>query len=233
MSVFWEGLFSSSISLAIIGFVCKTFLKHIDKREIESFKNKLKYESDIRAREEERNYDTQRARDLEIGRWGLTLLSAANGFLGRLCYIKDNNDLLMDKYYMESTRFYICQFLCWAQLFRKNRDSSVFSPTNEEVLITELIKNISISLRQNELGFPCIRSMEQKYIGDSLSINGECMTYKEFINDKILEEYSALNDFVEAILHNENKDYVNKIIIPFQDLKSRFEAALQKNNFYS
>lgn len=227
MSVFWEGLLSSSISLAVIGFVCKTFLKHIDKREIESFKNKLKYESDIKAKEEERYYDIRKARDLEIGRWGLTLLSAANGFLGRLCYIKEHKNLLLDQYIVDSTRFYICQYLCWAQLFRKNRDSSVFSPTNDEVLITELIKNISIILRGNELGLPCIRSLEQQYIGDSLNTNGECITYKEFIDGKVLGQYSALNDFVDSILNDDNKEYINKIIVPFQDLKSRFEAVLQ------
>lgn len=128
---------------------------------------------------------------------------------------------------IDSTRFYICQYLCWAQLFRKNRDSSVFSPTNDEVLITELIKNISIILRENEFGLPCIRSLEQQYIGDSLNTNGESIAYKEFIDGKVLGQYSALNDFVDSILNDDNKEYINKIIVPFQDLKSRFEAALQ------
>lgn len=228
MSAFWEGLLSSSISLAVVGFVCKTFLKHIDKRELESFKNKLKYESDIKAKEEERNYDIRKARDLEIGRWGLTLLSAANGFLGRLCYIKEQKDLSSNQYIVDSTRFYLCQYLFWAQLFRKNRDSSVFSPTNDEVLITELIKNISIALRENKFGLPCIRSLEQQYIGDSLNINGECITYKEFIDSKVLIQYSALNDFVDSILNDDNKEFINIIIVSFQDLKSRFEATLLK-----
>ncbi|MBL0910549.1 hypothetical protein G5645_21365 [Pectobacterium carotovorum] len=227
MNVFWEGLLSSSISLAVIGFVCKTFLKHIDKRELESFKNKLKYESAIKVKEEERYYDIKKARDLEIGRWVLTLLSAANGFLGRLCYIKENRGGVSDQYIIDSTRFYLCQYLFWAQLFRKNRDSSVFSPTNDEVLITELIKNISIVLRENELKLACIRSLEQQYIGDSLNANGECITYKKFIDGKVLEKYSALNDFVDSILDINNKEYLNKVIVPFQDLKSRFEAALQ------
>jgi len=227
MSVFLEGILSSSISLAVIGFVCKIFLKHIDKRELESFKSKLKYESDIKAREEERSYDIQKARDLEMGRWGLTLLSAANGVLGRLCYIKGHRCLLSDQYYIDSTKYYICQYLFWAQLFRKNRDSSVFSPTNDEVLITELIKNISIALRANNLGLPCIRSLEQKYIGDSLDINGECITYRGFIDGRVLERYSVLNDFVDSVLDDNNKEFINNIIVPFQDLKSRFEAALQ------
>lgn len=48
----------------------------------------MKYESEQRIKEDERAYNFKKARDLEIGRWGLTLLSAANGFLGRLCYIK-------------------------------------------------------------------------------------------------------------------------------------------------
>lgn len=227
MSNFWEGLLSSSVSLAVIGFVCKIFLKHIDKRELESFKNKLKYESDMKVKEEERYYDIRKARDLEIGRWGLTLLSAANGFLGRLCYIKGHSNLSSDQYIIDSTRFYICQYLYWAQLFRKNRDSSVFSPTNDEMLITELIKNISITLRGNEFGLPCIRSLEQQYIGDSFNINGECITYKEFIDNKVLSQYSALNDFVDSILNDNHKEFINKIIVPFQDLKSRFEAELQ------
>ncbi|WP_311177908.1 hypothetical protein [Escherichia coli] len=227
MSSFWEGILSSSISFAIIGFVCKAFLQHIDKRELESFKNKLKYESEQRIKEDERAYNFKKAKDLEIGRWGLTLLSAANGFLGRLCYIKDHNDLSSDQYYIDSTRFYLCQYFCWVHQFRKNRDSSVFSPTNDEMLITELIKNISIALRENDIGFPCIRSLEQKYIGESLSIGAECMSYKDFIDSKVLENYAPLNDFVEAILQNNNKDYIDKLVIPFQDLKTRFDAALQ------
>ena len=32
MSSFWEGILSSSISFAIIGFVCKAFLQHIDNQ---------------------------------------------------------------------------------------------------------------------------------------------------------------------------------------------------------
>ncbi|ELY4218266.1 hypothetical protein SMY84_004245, partial [Cronobacter turicensis] len=189
---------------------------------------KLKYESDIKAKEEERNYDIRKARDLEIGRWGLTLLSAANGFLGRLCYIKKHKNLSSNQYVMDSTKFYLCQYLFWAQLFRKNRDYSVFSPTNDEVLITELIKNISIILRENKLGLPCIRSLEQQYIGDSLNINSECMTYKEFIDAKVLSQYSALNDFVDSILDDNNKEFIDIIIVPFQDLKARFEDILQK-----
>lgn len=227
MSNFWEGLLSSSISLAVIGFVCKAFLKHMDKREIESFKNKLKYESDLKAIEEERCYDMRKVRDLEVGRWSLTLLSAANGFLGRLIYIQNHRGLLLDQYYIDSTRFYICQYFCWAQLFRKNRDSSVFSPTNNEVLITELIRNISMVLRENQCNLPCIRSLEQQYIGDSLNTGGECITYKEFIDGKVLEQYSVLNNFVDSILDDNNKIYLNEIIIPFQDLKYRFESMIQ------
>ncbi|EFF0719321.1 hypothetical protein CCU84_004889, partial [Escherichia coli] len=74
---------------------------------------------------------------------------------------------------------------------------------------------------------PCIRSLEQKYIGESLSIGAECMSYKDFIDSKVLENYAPLNDFVEAILQNNNKDYIDKLVIPFQDLKTRFDAALQ------
>lgn len=96
------------------------------------------------------------------------------------------------------------------------------------MLITELIKNISITLRENTLGLPCIRSLEQQYIGDSLNINGGCMTYKEFIDVNVLSQYSALNDFVDSILNDNNKEFINIIIVSFQDLKSGFEATLQK-----
>ncbi|MFJ5375919.1 hypothetical protein ACIPSX_00980 [Pectobacterium sp. CHL-2024] len=226
MSVFWEALISSSISLALVGFICKMFLNHFDKRGIEYYKNKLKFESDMRINEEERIYNLRKKRDLEIGRWGLTLLSAANGLLGRLAYIRDNNPSDSDLYYVNSTRYYICQYLCWAELFRKNRDSSVFSPSSEEALITELIKNISITLRYNDLNFPNIRSLEQKYIGDSLAHNLSCISYKKFLDDKVLEAEPSLNDFTYAILQNRNPEYITGLIEKLQDLKIKFEGKL-------
>lgn len=226
MSVFWEALISSSISLALVGFICKMFLNHFDKRGIEYYKNKLKFESDMRINEEERIYNLRQRRDLEIGRWGLTLLSAANGLLGRLAYIRDNNPSDSDLYYVNSTRYYICQYLCWAELFRKNRDSSVFSPSSEEALITELIKNISITLRYNDLNFPNIRSLEQKYIGDSLAHNLSCISYKKFLDDKVLEAEPSLNDFTYAILQNRNPEYITGLIEKLQDLKIKFEGKL-------
>lgn len=226
MSVFWEALISSSVSLAVVGFICKTFLNHFDKRGIEYYKNKLKFESDMRINEEERIYNLRQRRDLEVGRWGLTLLSAANGLLGRLVYIRDNNPSDSDLYYVNSTRYYICQYLCWAELFRKNRDSSVFSPSSEEALITELIKNISITLRYNDFNFPSIRSLEQKYIGDSLAHDLSCISYKKFLDDKVLEAEPSLNDFTYAILQNRNPEYMAELIEKLQDLKIKFEGKL-------
>ncbi|KAB8306730.1 hypothetical protein EH228_16530 [Erwinia endophytica] len=228
MSVFWEGLISSSVSLAIIGFICKLFLNHVDKRGIESYKSKLKFESELRRSQEERAYNLKQAKELEVGRWGLTLLSAANGVLGRLLYIKDNHPLTSDVYYFDSTRYYICQYLCWAELFRRNRDLSVFSPTKDEILITELIKNVSIELRHNSLGFPVIRSLEQKYIGDSLDNESGCISYKKFLDEKILENDASLNDFTNALLQYRNSEYLERLIEKFEDLKREFEAVLQK-----
>ena len=82
-------------------------------------------------------------------------------------------------------------------------------------------------LRENQYNLPCIRSLEQQYIGDSLNTGGECITYKEFIDGKVLEQYSVLNNFVDSILDDNNKIYLNEIIIPFQDLKYRFESMIQ------
>ncbi|ELY6204829.1 hypothetical protein ACTEV3_001791 [Cronobacter malonaticus] len=226
MSAFWEGLISSSVALAIMGFVCKLFLNHLDKRGIENYKNKLKLESELRKNEEERAYNFKKARELEMGRWGLTLLSAANGVLGRLVYIKINHPLTSDPYYHDSTRYYIGQYLCWAGLFRKNRDLSVFSPTRDEALITELIKNISIELRYNTLGFPVIRSLEQKYIGDSLENGLGCISYKSFLDDNVLENNASLNNFTSALLHYQNPEYIDRLIGKFEDLKRKFEAIL-------
>lgn len=228
MSAFWEGLISSSVALAIMGFVCKLFLNHMDKRGIEIYKSKLKFESELRKNEEERAYNFKKARELEIGRWGLTLLSSANGVLGRLVFIKKNHPLGSDLYYLDSARYYVCQYLCWAELFRKNRDSSIFSPTREETLITELIKNISIELRYNTLGFPVIRSLEQKYIGDSLDNGSACISYKKFLDEKILENDTSLNDFTHALLQYQNPEHIDRLIEKFEDLKRKFEAILQK-----
>lgn len=228
MSGFWEGLVSSSVYLAIMGVVCKLFLKHLDKRGIESYKSKLKFESELRKSEEERTYNLNKARELEVGRWGLTLLSAANGVLGRFLYIKNNHPLPSDLYYVDSTRYYICQYLCWAELFRRNRDSSIFSPTKDETLITELIKNISIELRHNSLGFPVIRSLEQKYIGDSLDNGSGCISYKTFLDEKVLENDVPLNDFANALLQYRSSEHLDRLIEKFEDLKRKFEAILQK-----
>lgn len=228
MSVFWEGLISSSVSLAIIGFICKLFLNHLDKRGLESYKSRLKYESELRKNEEERAYNLEQAREIEVGRWGLTLLSAANGVLGRLLYIKNNHPLTSDLYYVDSTRYYICQYLCWAVLFRRDRDSSIFSPNKDEVLITELIKNISIELRYNSLGFPVIRSLEQKYIGDSLDNGSGCISFKMFLDEKILENNKSLNDFTHALLQCRSSEYLDQLIEKFEDLKREFENILKR-----
>ncbi|MFT2153285.1 hypothetical protein [Klebsiella pneumoniae] len=228
MNAFLEGIISSSVSLAVVGCVCKIFLTHFDKRGIESYKSKLKFESEMRQNEEERYYNLRKHRELEIGRWRLTLLSAANGVLGRLLYIKKNHPLTIDSYCEHSTRYYIGQYLCWAELFRKNRDSSVFSPTSDETLITELIKNISMELRYNTQGFPTIRSLEQKYIGDSLSNGTNCISYKDFLDGKVLENDVSLNEFTQALIHYRNSEYIDRLIDKFEDLKRKFEEVLTK-----
>ncbi|EBK2417303.1 hypothetical protein ACK37_25445, partial [Salmonella enterica subsp. enterica serovar Kentucky] len=125
-------------------------------------------------------FSQKKEREIELGRWGLTLLSSVNGLIGRLKYIKDNGSLTEDPYYEVSTRYYVCQFLCWAQLFRKERNTVVISPVNDEILIGELLKNISIVLRNNNFNFPAIRSLEQQYIGESLIYEGSCMQFKNF-----------------------------------------------------
>ncbi|MGM3190510.1 hypothetical protein ACS25B_06120 [Dickeya dadantii subsp. dieffenbachiae] len=228
MNSLWEGLLSTSMSLAIIGFICKLFLTHIDKRGIENYKVKLKLECDQRIINDEREYNLKKARDLEVGRWRLTLLSAANGILGRLLHIKKNDDLISDPYYLDSTKYYLCQYLYWAQLFRKNRDSSVFSPSSDELIISDLLKNISILIRSNDLGFPVIRSLEQQYIGDSFNVNDTCVSYKFFLDSEVLVNYEVLDQFIEALLQRRSEEYIDTLIGAFNDLTCYFCGILQK-----
>ncbi|EAY0155134.1 hypothetical protein QA318_004651, partial [Salmonella enterica subsp. enterica serovar Kentucky] len=193
-------ILSSSIALGIIAFICKMILKHMDKRGLETYKNKLKIESDLLAKRIDFEFSQKKEREIELGRWGLTLLSSVNGLIGRLKYIKDNGSLTEDPYYEVSTRYYVCQFLCWAQLFRKERNTVVISPVNDEILIGELLKNISIVLRNNNFNFPAIRSLEQQYIGESLIYEGSCMQFKNFNDSKILQDYDVLNGYINALL---------------------------------
>lgn len=69
-------ILSSSIALGIIAFICKMILKHMDKRGLETYKNKLKIESDLLAKRIDLEFSQKKEREIELGRWGLTLLSS-------------------------------------------------------------------------------------------------------------------------------------------------------------
>ncbi|RRO09900.1 hypothetical protein [Pectobacterium aquaticum] len=226
-----KDVLSSSIALGIIAFVCKLILNHMDKRGIESYKSKLKFEGEIIAKNIEREHVLKKEQSTELGRWSLTLLSSVNGLIGRLEHLNKNQSLLSDEYYNVSTRYYLCQFLCWANLFRMDRDASVISPVNNEILIGDLLKNVSIVLRDNNFGFPLIRSLEQKYIGESLIVNDGCMTYKEFVDKGVLDDNDVLNKFIDALLDNSGNRglYINELINKLTELRDHFRNILLLN----
>lgn len=109
-------ILSSSIALGIIAFICKMILKHMDKRGLETYKNKLKIESDLLAKRIDFEFSQKKEREIELGRWGLTLLSSVNGLIGRLKYIKDNGSLTEDPYYEVSTDI-MCASSCVGRSF--------------------------------------------------------------------------------------------------------------------
>lgn len=226
MSSIINDILSSTVALAIIAFLCKLVLNHLDKRQLESYKSRLKFESDLLTKKMESEFLDKKEKSVELGRWGLTLLSSVNGLLGRIKHIKNANDLLSDEYYKQSTRYYLCQFLCWGQLFRKERNATLISPVSDEILIGELMKNVSVLLRNNDSNFPVLRSLEQRYIGESLIVNKECMSYKEFLDSKVLIDDENLNDFIMEILKGENKDYLELLIQKLTDLQKHFGKLL-------
>lgn len=226
MSSIINDILSSTVALAIIAFLCKLVLNHLDKRQLESYKSRLKFESDLLTKKMESEFLDKKERSVELGRWGLTLLSSVNGLLGRIKHIKNANDLLSDEYYKQSTRYYLCQFLCWGQLFRKERSATLISPVSDEILIGELMKNVSVLLRNNDFNFPVLRSLEQRYIGESLIVNKECMSYKEFLDSKVLIDDESLNDFIMEILKGENKEYLDVLIQKLTDLQKHFGKLL-------
>jgi len=222
-------ILSSSIALGIIAFICKLILNHMDKRGMESYKNKLKIEGDILAKRIEFEYLQKKEKNTELGRWGLTLLSSVNGLIGRLKFIKNNGIPTLDPYYEISTKYYVCQFLCWAQLFRSDRNAVVMSPVNDEILIGDLLKNISIVLRHNVYGFPVIRSLEQQYIGESLMDDKICLSFKKFNDMDLLHDYAALNNYVNALLNSNNIAYLDELIEKLEALQKHFRSVLALN----
>lgn len=206
--------------------MCKLFLQHIDKREIEQYKLKLKVEGEAFLKRVEQETYLKKELEIELGRWSNTLLSAANGLIGRLKYIQANTIDSTDDYYISSTRYYICQYLCWEQIYRKSKNMSILAPVGSEFLVSDLLKNVSIALRENTLSFPIIRSLEQKYIGESLISEEQCISYKKFHDEKTLENYAALNNFVDALLSNQNTDYIIYLIEKVDDLKKHFQLLL-------
>lgn len=226
MTDFINLILSSTLSLAVIGFICKLFLQYIDKREIEKYKSKVKIEGDLFLKRIEQEISLKKEFNIELGRWSNTLLSATNGLIGRLRHIQ-NNVTEIDEYYLKSTRYYICQYLCWEQIYRKNRNLAILSPVKGEILVSDLLKNVSITFRENSLSFPSIRSLEQKYIGESLIVDGQCISYKEFHDDDILGNYDVLTTFVNAILDNKTPAYSLDLIDKLEDLKKHFQSLLK------
>lgn len=226
MTDFINMILSSTLSLAVIGFICKLFLQYIDKREIEKYKSKIKIEGDLFLKKIEQDASLKKELDIELGRWSNTLLSATNGLIGRLKYIQ-NNVIEIDEYYLKSTRYYVCQYLCWEQIYRKHRNLTTLSPVKSEILVSDLLKNVSITLRENPLYFPRIRSLEQKYIGESLIVDGQCISYKEFYDNDILGDYDVLTTFINSILDNNPPNYSLALIEKLEDLKKHFQSLLK------
>ncbi|WP_336791669.1 hypothetical protein [Pantoea anthophila] len=229
MNNFLDTLLTSSVALAAIGATCKVFLQHIDKRELESFKLNIKNESDrlilMRNLEIEKKSKTV----IELGRWSNTLLSATNGYIGRLKYIKANTPDINDDYLLKSTRFYIAQYLCWEQIYRKNRDTTLLSPVNDEILISDLMKNISIVMRKHDSNHPSIRSLEQCYIGEKMMSDNKCISYSEYIESSLTLELTVLNKFSDSILEKKDLAILDSLIFHLEKLQYHFKAVLMKS----
>jgi len=229
MNNFLDTLLTSTVALAAIGATCKIFLQHIDKRELESFKLKIKNESDrlilIRNHEIEKTNKTA----IELGRWSNTLLSATNGYIGRLKYIKSNTPDINDDYLLKSTRFYIAQYLCWEQIYRKSRDTTLLSPVNDEVLIGDLMKNISIVMRKHDSNHPSLRSLEQSYIGEKMMHDNRCIGYSEYMESSLTLDLTVLNKFSDSILGKNDLTLIDALICHLEKLQSHFKAVLIKS----
>jgi len=229
MSSFFDTFITSAVALAAVGATCKIFLSHIDKREIETFKLKIKNESDTLLLIRKNEIDRLNKKSIELGRWSNTLLSATNGYVGRLKFIRDNVPDINDIYLVNSTRYYIGQYLCWEQIYRKNRDTTLLSPISDEILIGELMKNISVIMRGRDSSHPLIRSLEQRYIGEKMSKNNECISYSEYLDSNLTSELSVLNVFSDSILERANVEIINKLIIHLENLQRHFAEVLVKS----
>lgn len=230
MSNFFDTLVTSAVAFAAIGATCKILLNHIDKRTIESFKLKIKSENDklvlIRNYELEKRNKTS----IELGRWSNTLLSATNGLIGRLKFIRDNNPDVDDPYLVNSTRYYLGQYLCWGLIYRKNRDANLLSPINDEILIADLMKNVSVIMRENNLSHPLIRSLEQRYIGEKMLRENECIDYSDYLHSELTSELSVLNKFSDSILIKSNLKIIVDLIFHLEKLQDHFKEVLVRSH---
>ncbi|QDL30604.1 hypothetical protein [Serratia liquefaciens] len=227
MNVFFESLLSSTVALAAIGFICKFFLNYFDKRGLETFKQKMLIEKTIIEKRIELNIDRKNMTIKELGRWSNTLLSATNGLIGRLSHIKDSNNLNIDSYMLDSTKYYLCQYLCWEQIFRNERNTSILSPVNDEILISQFLKNVSITLRENTSNHPTLRSLEQKYIGEKMIKGERCLPYNEFLTTKPFENFVPLETFINSILIKQDIDFIKEIISRLKELQAHVGNVLK------
>ncbi|MFO6299595.1 hypothetical protein [Rahnella selenatireducens] len=221
-----ESLFTAGTTVTIMVFLSKFILNHLDKRSIESFKLKTKAELDLIQKNHEYNANKNR----EIGRWSSTLLSAANGVIGRLSYIKTMNETDVDDYIKNSTKYYLCQLMCWSQIYKKDRDMVFMSPANDEILMSELLKNISISIRTNNFNSPVIRSLEQSYIASAMTMDGACISYANFIDNEVLKHYEPLNNLVLTLLNDKHHYLLDDIVSHAKHFKKHAEALLMSTN---
>ncbi|WP_338628321.1 hypothetical protein [Yersinia intermedia] len=221
-----ESLFTAGTTVTIMVFLSKFILNHLDKRSIESFKLKTKAELELIQKNNEHYANKNR----EIGRWCSTLLSAANGIIGRLNYIKTMNDSDVDDYIKNSTKYYLCQLMCWSQIYKQDRDMVFMSPVNDEIVISGLLKNISISMRINNFNSPVIRSLEQSYIASTMTVNGSCISYANFIDNEVLKNYEPLSNLVLTLLHDKRHYLLDDIVSHTKHLKKHAETLLISTN---
>ncbi|MDJ0041737.1 hypothetical protein [Pantoea allii] len=230
MSDFFDTFVTSAVALTAIGATCKIFLTHIDKRTIESFKLKIKSENDALLLIRNHELEKINATSIELGRWSNTLLSATNGLIGRLKFIRDNNPDINDQYLVNSTRYYFGQYLCWGLIYRKNRDANLLSPISDEILIGELMKNVSVIIRDNNQPHPLVRSLEQRYIGEKMLKENECIGYSEYLHSELTSELSVLNDYSDSILIKRNLQIIVDLIFHLEKLQCHFKEVLKRSH---
>ncbi|MCG3862639.1 MULTISPECIES: hypothetical protein [unclassified Photobacterium] len=246
-----SGIFTVAFStIAFIGSVVfKSVISYLNKiatsnhkkdidLEIEKYKSELsisveKYKSVLSL-----EVDNIKSKELEIGRWCNIMLSSSNGLYGRICDIKKKKEfevgLEFDEYYNLSTKYYISRFLAFNEIFRRTRDSIIFSPVKDEMEIYELLKNISISFRNDNFNGNIIRSLEQMYIAESMfskpDDNYFCIGYKEFISNNDIVNYEPLSDFVEYLLNEDSVDRIDDIVKNINALRTAFLEILNRQS---